>query len=95
LSLSGCGNKYSASVYRVNWLRAKARKERWEEEIELVVSEMGWTIKCFQYHERVWRERAEKMEGPGHIAYAWKQSSIWGKWAKRAEETFGGLEGSE
>ena len=75
-------------VYRVNWLRAKARKARWEEEMELVTSEMGWTINCFQYHEKVWKERAEQAKGPGHAAYAWKQSSIWRKWTKTAEDTF-------
>jgi len=72
----------------VNWLRTKARKERWEEEMELVVSEMDWTTNCFQYHERVWRQRAEEAKSPGHIAYAWKQSSTWGGWAKVAKGTF-------
>ncbi|KAG1883649.1 hypothetical protein F4604DRAFT_1677400 [Suillus subluteus] len=29
--------------YRVNWLKAKARWQRWEEELSLVQHEMGWT----------------------------------------------------
>jgi hypothetical protein len=77
-----------APVYRVNWLRAKARKERWEEEIELVTSEMDWTINCFQHHEGIWKGRAEEGKSPGHIAYAWKQSSVWGEWAKTAKGNF-------
>ena len=80
-----------APVYRVNWLRAKARKERWEEEMELVTSEMDWTTNCFQHHEELWKQRAEKTTSPGHKAYAWKQGSTWETWAKRAEETFRGL----
>jgi hypothetical protein len=84
-------NNYSGSVYRVNWLRAKARKERWEEEMELVVSEMGWTTNCFKRYEGIWKQRAEEATRPGHIAYAWKQSSTWGKWARTAEETFRAL----
>ncbi|KAG2130738.1 hypothetical protein DEU56DRAFT_757809 [Suillus clintonianus] len=30
--------------YRVNWLKAKARWQRWEEELRLVQHEMGWTV---------------------------------------------------
>jgi hypothetical protein len=59
--------------------------------MDLVISEMGWTVNCFQHHEEMWKQRAEKSEGPGHRAYAWKQSSTWGKWAKTAECTFRGL----
>ena len=84
-------NDYSTPVYRVNWLRAKARKERWEEEMELVESEMGWTANCFWHHERIWRQIAEEARGPGHKAYAWKQSSTWARWAKTAENTFKAL----
>ena len=75
-------------VYRVNWLRAKARKERWEEEIELVRCEMDWTVNCFQHHERIWRERAEGADGPGHRAYAWKQWAMWNEWVGMAETRF-------
>ncbi len=32
-------------VYRVSWLRAKARFSRWSEELQLVESEMKWTVK--------------------------------------------------
>ncbi|KAG1901611.1 uncharacterized protein F5891DRAFT_979428 [Suillus fuscotomentosus] len=31
-------------VYRVHWLKAKARWQRWEEELSLVQHEMGWTL---------------------------------------------------
>jgi hypothetical protein len=38
-------------VYRVNWLKAKARWNRWEEELSLVQHEMGWTIGWFKHQE--------------------------------------------
>ena len=75
-------------VYRVNWLRAKARKERWEEEIDLVENEMEWTTRCFHYHEERWRQRALNAKGPGERAYAWKQNSTWGEWVATANDTF-------
>ena len=87
-------NNILSPVYRVNWLRAKARKERWEEEIELVGKEMEWTTRCFQYHEEIWNRRAEKAEGVGQKAYAWKQSSAWGNWAVTANDTFRVLQGT-
>ena len=80
-------------VYRVNWLRAKARKERWEEEMELVKNEMDWTINCFEHKERIWKKIAEAAEKGGHRAYAWKQSWMWGRWAKTAATTFKTLKG--
>ena len=67
------------------------RKERWEEEMELVTNEMDRTVNCFQYHERIWEERADRARGPGQMAYAWKQSSTWGSWAKTARDTFEAL----
>jgi hypothetical protein len=82
-----------ALVYRVSWLQAKARKERWEEELELVTNEMDWTVNCFGYNQMVWKQRAEEAKGPGHRAYAWKQSSTWAGWAKTAENTFKVLKG--
>jgi len=84
---SGAGNAF-IPVYRVNWLRAKARKERWEEEMELVVGEMSWTVNCFKHHERAWKQRGEEGKGLGETAYAWKQKSMWGKWVKLAEDAF-------
>jgi hypothetical protein len=91
---AACLRNCSGSVYRVNWLRAKARKERWEEEMQLVTSEMDWTVRCFQHHGGIWKQRAEKAEYPGHEAYAWKQGSTWDEWAKTAEEAFRALKGA-
>ncbi|KAG1827507.1 uncharacterized protein BJ212DRAFT_1257730, partial [Suillus subaureus] len=40
--------------YRVNWLKAKARWQRWEEELSLVQHEMGWTVGWFRYKKAEW-----------------------------------------
>jgi hypothetical protein len=74
-------------------LRAKARKERWEEEMELVKNEMDWVVNCFEHKERVWKEMAEGAREGGPMAYAWKQSWMWGQCAKTAANTFKLLKG--
>ncbi|KAG1743586.1 uncharacterized protein EDB91DRAFT_1080989 [Suillus paluster] len=40
--------------YRVNWLKAKARWQRWEEELCLVQHEMGWTLSWFKHEQEEW-----------------------------------------
>jgi hypothetical protein len=73
---------YTAEVYRVNWLRAKARFNRWEEEVNIVQHEMEWTVRWFEYQYHVWDGRAEEsMEKgqAGHASYAWKQQEMWNK----------------
>jgi hypothetical protein len=79
-------------VYRVSWLRAKARFDRWDEEEKMVRSEMTWTILYFQHQKEVWDERAkmsEVMEETGHTAYAMKQAEMWGKFAEEGTRRFG------
>ncbi|KAG2089645.1 hypothetical protein BD769DRAFT_1371923, partial [Suillus cothurnatus] len=40
--------------YKVNWLKAKARWQRWEEELRLVQHKMGWTVSWFKYRMGKW-----------------------------------------
>jgi hypothetical protein len=79
-------------VYRVNWLRAKARYDRWSEELKLVREEMRWTKRCFAYHSREWARRAEayKENGDkrGHYSYALSQVHMWNSWEERAHGRF-------
>jgi hypothetical protein len=80
------------SVYRINWLRAKARLNRWEEELELVVAEMGWTVATFKHNAGVWHKRAVEClgneENRGKQSYALQQESNWLRWAAEARITF-------
>jgi hypothetical protein len=77
-------------VYRVNWLRARARAQRWSEEKEIVVKEMEWVVGTFKYMGGIWEARGGKMgnERPGHRAYAARETDRWHKWANTARDEF-------
>ena len=80
-------------VYRVNWLRAKARYDRWKEELEIVKHEMKWTILWFEHQLKEWMDRLNgsiKEDKPGHIAYAEKQVAMWKTFIKEGERSFRG-----
>jgi hypothetical protein len=62
--------------------------------LELVTREMEWTVNCFEYHESVWKKRAEEAESEGKMAYGWKQKSNWGRWAQSARNTFETVKGN-
>jgi hypothetical protein len=69
-------------VYRVSWLRSKARHDRWVEQEGTLRSEMGWTISFFNNQENAWNKRAALRRGNGHEAYALRQAAMWGKFSK-------------
>jgi hypothetical protein len=78
-------------VERVNWLRTKARYQRWDEEVELVKSEMTWTLLWFGFQRNKWDERlgrALMAQSLGHQCYAQKQISLWKKFIAYAQEEF-------
>jgi hypothetical protein len=81
---------YSLPVYRVNWLKAKARYERWSEELKLVQHEMFWAISWFQKQEEKWALRALQSTQKGHQAYAEKQASMWLKFVAEGVKKFEG-----
>jgi hypothetical protein len=67
-------------VNRVNWLCAKARHQRWDEEITIVKNEMIWTRLWFQHQMQVWEERRKvacMSMSQGHQVYAAKQVWVW------------------
>ena len=79
-------------VYRVNWLRAKARVDRWVEEQALVKHEMEWTILSFKYQADLWDERSKNKDAGlsmGHDAYSVKQRKLWSAFHMKALEKFG------
>jgi hypothetical protein len=45
-------------VYRVHWLKAKARRDRWQEERILLASEMQWTELFFRHRGSRWKTLA-------------------------------------
>jgi hypothetical protein len=77
-------------VYRVSWLRARARAQRWREEKEIVMKEMEWVMGSFSYMEEVWKARSSEMgdEKPGHRAYARREADRWKGWKEIAKKEF-------
>lgn len=82
-----------ATVYRVNWLRAKARFDRWSEELIIVGHEMRWTVAWFEHQRGEWLKRTRKREvesNPGKKAYAEKQIAMWEMFVEEAKRGFAG-----
>jgi hypothetical protein len=69
-------------------LKARARLQRWEEELKLVECEMAWTNLWFKHQEETWERRYETYSKPGLRAYSAKQKDIWRRFRENAEERF-------
>ena len=83
---------FLSPVYRVNWLRAKARVDRWVEEQTLVKHEMHWTTLWFQNQVELWSGRSNLNDSAlplGHKSYAIKQKKLWQAFQMKATERFG------
>jgi hypothetical protein len=84
-------------VYRVSWLRAKARYSRWSEEFRIVGYEMRWTVNWFRWKGEQWRLRLDDMEDeerpPGLDCYCHKQMTLWTSLANEAENQFASVLG--
>ncbi|OJT12474.1 hypothetical protein TRAPUB_10982 [Trametes pubescens] len=69
-------------LLRVEWLKARARKMRWEEEVRLLPEEMRRVLVTLQYEEKAWlaRRTARVVADPalqeGLAAYATRQAAI-------------------
>ncbi|KAI6167642.1 hypothetical protein EDD17DRAFT_1750999 [Pisolithus thermaeus] len=88
LSLQGGG--LMEEFYRINWLKARARRDRWKEEVSLLRCEMLWTFLWFEYHKGMWEKRAPESTEPGKEACAKKQMGLWNDFAKKARLMFQG-----
>ena len=67
---------------RVEWCLAKARLDRWQEEIERIVMEMQCAVRYLDWHEHWWRDKVgARLDAPDDIrsgldAYAHRQAAI-------------------
>jgi hypothetical protein len=78
-------------VQRVNWLRAKARANRWSEELKIVKKEMEWTMNWLDKQAKQWMSRGQKSQGEGlrgHECYAEKQQVLWVTMLEQAKRAF-------
>jgi hypothetical protein len=81
-------------VYRVHWLRAKAQKMRWIEELQCLQVEMDSAVRFFRHQVQFWQEKQTFMDSgsnPGHAAWASRQSAMWCSMATQAEAKFTAL----
>uniref|UniRef100_A0A5K1K6H8 Cell surface hydrophobicity-associated protein n=1 Tax=Ganoderma boninense TaxID=34458 RepID=A0A5K1K6H8_9APHY len=62
---------------RMLWLRAFARKTRWDEELELVQFEMDCTVRSFSRKAEDWEGWTGLGTTAGHIAFAHRQRAMW------------------
>jgi hypothetical protein len=79
------------AVYRVHWLRAKAQKMRWIEELQCLQVEMESAVRFFRHQEQIWEVKQNLIEPqsqPGHAAWAERQSAMWRSMAMQAEAKF-------
>ena len=56
------GTDARGSVYRVNWLGAKCRHDRWDEDLDQLRHEMTWTLLYFEFLRLSWEGRASISE---------------------------------
>ena len=79
------------AVYRVHWLRAKAQKARWIEELQCLQIEMESAVRFFQHQGQFWKEKQELIDPrsqPGHAAWAARQSAMWHSMAMQTDSRF-------
>ncbi|KAG1889071.1 uncharacterized protein F5891DRAFT_1198771 [Suillus fuscotomentosus] len=95
VDLGGPDQSWNEEFYRVHWLRAKALRDRWREEMLLVTFEMDWTCKFFLWKTTIWGEHMqESLEKrlPGHGCYAGRQSHMYSLLAQDAQAAFQDLQ---
>ncbi|KAI9436339.1 hypothetical protein H4582DRAFT_1816946 [Lactarius indigo] len=86
--------EWMEDFYRVHWLRAKAQKMRWIEELQCLQVEMESAVRFFRHQEQFWQAKQELLEPQsqsGHAAWAAKQSAMWCSMAIQAESRFTAL----
>ncbi|KAJ2923084.1 hypothetical protein H1R20_g14010, partial [Candolleomyces eurysporus] len=71
------GNEYLEELYQISWLRAKARKDRWEEEVSLLQSEIGWAADFFKFKADEWDRLSLTSDSEGKQCYAGAQKEMW------------------
>ncbi|KAI1784368.1 hypothetical protein LXA43DRAFT_901757, partial [Ganoderma leucocontextum] len=82
------GSGWMKEMYRVVWLRAYARKTRWEEEITILPIEMECVLQSFRKTTRTWDMRYSTHTSARHRAFAARQASLWKGMHSHASTTF-------
>jgi hypothetical protein len=75
--------------FRIDWCKARARAERWKEEVELLAEEMSRVLWYLRWKKNWWlaqgrqREDVQSDVKEGLGAYAGKQAAILDRMARR------------
>ncbi|KAG1834324.1 hypothetical protein DFJ58DRAFT_652738 [Suillus subalutaceus] len=91
VDLGGPDHSWNEEFYRVHWLRAKALRDRWKEEMMLVQLEMDWTCNFFLWKATQWGDRMRESlvkHLPGHACYSGRQSQMYSLLAQDAQAAF-------
>ncbi|KDQ64025.1 hypothetical protein JAAARDRAFT_118788, partial [Jaapia argillacea MUCL 33604] len=81
--------KHLTDFVRLHWLREKAMRDHWQEDLTFIINEMDWVCNYFNYHGDSWRRRAEHHSPtPGHEAYTACQCHMWYYFARTAHTQF-------
>jgi hypothetical protein len=75
-------------VYRVHWLRANAKHDRWSEELSITTHEMAWIPRYFLHRAEAWIGRLESEKLPGAVAYIKRQAANWRQMAASSVRIF-------
>ena len=76
-------------VKHVHWLRSRALKDQWHEELILVTHEMQWTVRYFLHKATYWKIAVHSQSmSSGAKLYAHRQQVSWMKLAHNANQLF-------
>ncbi|KIJ30410.1 hypothetical protein M422DRAFT_268065 [Sphaerobolus stellatus SS14] len=62
------GDQWQIETQRVHWFLARAQKDRWIEEVEIIQEEMRRLIRYFNFYQEMWAHMATTHENRPHIA---------------------------
>ncbi|KAH9911542.1 uncharacterized protein BXZ73DRAFT_107926 [Epithele typhae] len=83
---------FHTETRRSMWYRSSERKDRWSEELDWLLLEMGTTVRSFRRSSAKWEALGMQAgQSPGHSAYAFGQASMWSRFAVEAENAFEGV----
>ncbi|KAI6111304.1 hypothetical protein F5141DRAFT_1004015 [Pisolithus sp. B1] len=74
--------------YRIHWLCAKAGKDCWQEEEELLTLEFQWVINYFRHHLKCWHKKYSDHAAAntcGAACYVARQWTVYDQLAKQGE----------
>ncbi|KAF5341217.1 hypothetical protein D9611_005928 [Ephemerocybe angulata] len=68
---------YIEEVYRLSWIRAKSRFDRWTEELVMLKAEMEWFVRFTEYRKLKAESWAELSSTEGAKSYAYRHANMW------------------